>query len=477
MKKSNNEKIRLVLGVAVCVLFIALAFSSAIGEPINRNDVIEEKQESSNSPQKQANPILLLFYKIVNNDWDYWSISPNMYAIPPGNVGIGTTSPSQKLGVAGNIALEGIDASTSYGLDFRDTMGSEWQVQYYQDGLNFWEAGIGSKMFIEDGGNVGIGTTTPSGQLHVASSDLYSGYFTSDHLNSKTHVIHSEYTGSGNYGAIAVYGESTPADGIGIGGYFVGGRQGVCAEMYPTGSKSYLGVNGIVNGGSGSNTGVQGYSVGSGFKYGIKGYAVGSGYNYGLYGQASGDGNTKNFGVYGQAYGSGATNYAGYFQGNVHITGTLSKGSGSFKIDHPLDPENKYLHHSFVESPDMKNIYDGVVVLDAHGEAVVEIPDYFEALNKDFRYQLTAIGAPGPNLHIAEEISDNRFKIAGGEAGMKISWQVTGIRHDPYAEQNPIPVEQDKPEGERGTYLYPELYGMPETMGLNYREKDIEGLE
>jgi len=99
----------------------------------------------------------------------------------------------------------------------------------------------------------------------------------------------------------------------------------------------------------------------------------------------------------------------------------------SFKIDHPLDPANRYLHHSFVESPDMKNVYDGVVVLDDNGEAEIELPDWFSALNKDFRYQLTAIGAPGSNLYIAEEISgvttnnnnNSRFKVAGGTSGMK----------------------------------------------------------
>ncbi|MBN2280356.1 MAG: hypothetical protein JXQ65_07240 [Candidatus Marinimicrobia bacterium] len=123
----------------------------------------------------------------------------------------------------------------------------------------------------------------------------------------------------------------------------------------------------------------------------------------------------------------------GIFIGYVDIQGTLQKSAGSFKIDHPQDPENMYLQHSFVESPDMKNVYDGNVILDGCGEASVELPDYFESLNIDFRYQLTAIGAPGPNLFIAEKICNNRFKIAGGEPGMEVSWQITGIRNDAYA--------------------------------------------
>jgi hypothetical protein len=159
---------------------------------------------------------------------------------------------------------------------------------------------------------------------------------------------------------------------------------------------------------------------------------------------------------------------AGYFSGNVTVTGTVSKGGGSFKIDHPLDPTNKYLCHSFVESPDMMNIYNGNVILDDQGEAWVVLPEWFEALNKDFRYQLTAIGAPGPNLYIAEKVSDNRFKIAGGEPGMEVSWQVTGIRQDPFAEANRIPVEIVKPDDERGTYLHPDAYGAPQEKGVNY---------
>jgi hypothetical protein len=165
-----------------------------------------------------------------------------------------------------------------------------------------------------------------------------------------------------------------------------------------------------------------------------------------------------------------ADDNAGVFQGNVWISGHLTKGSLSFKIDHPLDPENQYLYHSGVESPDMMNIYNGNVTLDDNGEAWITMPDWFEALNRDFRYQLTPLGGPGPNLYIAQEIRDNRFQIAGGAPGMKVSWQVTGIRHDPYAEASRIPVEEEKPAEERGVYLHPDAYGQPETMGLAYRE-------
>nr|HID13009.1 hypothetical protein [Anaerolineae bacterium] len=163
-----------------------------------------------------------------------------------------------------------------------------------------------------------------------------------------------------------------------------------------------------------------------------------------MYGEDSGPG----FGVYGAC----SAGWAGFFDGHVKVTGSVFKAGGSFKIDHPLDPENKYLYHSFVESPDMKNIYDGIAMLDESGEAWVKLPDRFEALNRDFRYQLTCIGGFAP-VYIAEEISGNRFKIAGGKPGMKVSWQVTGIRYDPYAEAHRIPVEENKPPEERGTYL------------------------
>lgn len=186
---------------------------------------------------------------------------------------------------------------------------------------------------------------------------------------------------------------------------------------------------------------------------------------------------TNAVGVYGRADGpqglavwavSAGGGRAGEFYGNVNVGGTLTKDAGSFKIDHPLDPANKYLSHSFVESPDMMNIYNGNATLDAKGEATVSLPDWFGALNKDFRYQLTAIGAPGPNLYVAQKVTQNQFRIAGGSPGMEVSWQITGIRQDAYANAHRIPVEEAKSEKERGYYRHPDLFSQPEEKQLDW---------
>jgi len=142
--------------------------------------------------------------------------------------------------------------------------------------------------------------------------------------------------------------------------------------------------------------------------------------------------------------------------GTVHVVGNLTKGGGSFQIDHPLDPANKYLSHSFVESPDMMNIYNGNITTDARGNATVALPDWFEALNQDFRYQLTVIGEFAQAI-IAHEVQHNRFTIRTNRPHVKVSWQVTGIRHDAYANAHRIQVEEDK-GAKRGTYLHPELF-------------------
>lgn len=297
-------------------------------------------------------------------------------------------------------------------------------------------------------------------------------------------------TASGFYG-IGVYGQATDSGGgVHYGGYFEaeGGGYALYAKTSSSGrvvfaenlntsdGEKYAGyfrargndaraVYGLTDQtGGGSDTTYGGYFEARSLRgFGVYGVSTAPYYGGGgVVGEAFGTGSAGIKGI------SSGVGLAGWFdgavriEGSLHVTGTLSKGGGSFKIDHPLDPENKYLVHSFVESPDMMNVYNGNIVLDFRGTAVVTMPEWFETVNRDFRYQLTAIGAPGPNLYVAEEVHDNQFKIAGGRPGMKVSWQVTGIRQDPFAEAHRIQVEVDKPEKERGSYLHPELYGMPE---------------
>jgi len=284
-----------------------------------------------------------------------------------------------------------------------------------------------------------------------------------------------------------VVGTSASPTGRGVAG-FNSATTGAAEGVYGSSSSSSgRGVSGYASATSGPTYGVYGQNVSTDNGAGVRGessyvsvWGEGSG-RWGVYGRSSGASNS--YGVYGTVA-AGTGNYAGYFSGNVNVTGSLSKGGGSFKIDHPLDPMNKYLYHSFVESPDMMNVYNGNVTLDNSGAAWVELPAYFEALNRDFRYQLTPIGGPGPNLYIAQEVQGNRFLIAGGAPGLRVSWQVTGIRHDAYAQANPIVVEVDKPAKERGTLLHPEAFGVDssysldaklQSMPLDQSSKDVVG--
>jgi hypothetical protein len=164
--------------------------------------------------------------------------------------------------------------------------------------------------------------------------------------------------------------------------------------------------------------------------------------------------------------GTGAGARAAILTGNVDVVGTLSKTAGSFKIDHPTDPANKYLSHSFVESPDMKNIYDGIATTNAKGFATVTMPDWFDALNGDFRYQLTVLGRSFARAIVWEEINGRRFRIRTDEPRVRVSWQVTGIRQDAFAKAHRIPIEERKTGADRGRFLTPELFGQPASKAI-----------
>ena len=238
-------------------------------------------------------------------------------------------------------------------------------------------------------------------------------------------------------------------------------------------------------GGSSSNSGVAGTSVSGDGVFGdsirgngVEGDASGPD-GFGVYGTNTAEDSIAIYGIDTTASSAGVVGIAPYaviangsilageFIGNVEVEGSLSKDSGSFKIDHPLDPGNKYLYHSFVESPDMMNIYNGNVITDAQGNAVISLPDWFEALNRDFRYQLTVVGQFAQAI-VSSKVANHQFAIKTDKPSVEVSWQVTGIRQDAWANAHRIPVEEMKSGKERGFYRHPELYNAPAEKSLTW---------
>lgn len=159
--------------------------------------------------------------------------------------------------------------------------------------------------------------------------------------------------------------------------------------------------------------------------------------------------------------------------GNLSAT-SIDAGLKSFRIDHPLDPENRELWHSCVESPDMMNIYNGNATTDMLGYATIELPEWFEALNRDFRYQLTILddGESLPDFVAARVVAgvrDNRFRIKTSLPEVTVSWQVTGVRKDALAESNRIQVEVEKSSQTKGQYLHPEAFSTEPSSQSNHR--------
>ncbi len=289
----------------------------------------------------------------------------------------------------------------------------------------------------------------------------------------------SGYEGSATGFVSGVLGSTPSTSGTGVAGFATsttGGGNGVEGGTNgPTGN----GVFGSANATSGVNFGVQGVSSstsgvgvqGSSPNVAVAGFnqvCVGTGCKpvVGTAGEfVTATGGTILRGLSGSSFSTLSQVLLVDAAGNLTIKGKLTKGSGSFKIDDPLDPAHKYLSHSFVESPDMMNVYNGNITTDKHGLATVVLPNYFEALNRDFRYQLTVIGQFAQAI-VKQEIENNRFTIKTNKPSVKVSWQVTGIRHDAYADAYRIPVEEEKPTQEQGHFLHPELFGASEQLAI-----------
>ncbi len=245
-----------------------------------------------------------------------------------------------------------------------------------------------------------------------------------------------------------VYGRSQSTNGRAVYGWAVASSGFTVGVWGTSRSPEGRGVQGVANSPNGTTNGVAGQSSSTSGR-GVFGVAAAtSGTNYGVYGRSmSPDG------------------YGVYSDGRFAATGTKD-----FQIDHPLDPANKYLNHFSAEGPEPYLIYKGNVILDETGFVSVNLPDYFETINRDFHYQLTPIGGAAPDLHVLSKVTNNRFEIAGGKPGLEVSWTVMGVRNDPFVRNNPVTDVQDKPVEHRGRYLQPQLYGQPASMGISYDE-------
>jgi len=318
--------------------------------------------------------------------------------------------------------------------------------------------------------------------LSTATTDLSYGVYgqSASDIGSGVYGRNVAATGAATGGRF----ESTSTSGRGVRGYATATSGVAIGGEFQTFSVSGRGIWARDNGGGGTSYGVFGQS-GSQSGVGVYGWNAGGQSGVGVHGFASSLVGTI-YGVYGEA----STLSAGY---GVFASGdTGASGTKAFRIDHPDDPENTYLLHYSAESAEVINFYRGTVLLDEAGEAVVELPAYFGKINMNPSYTLTAVGAPMPLLHVAEEIDEAAlnagaaagpgepaplcsFRIAGGAAGAKASWRVEAVRNDLWVRANGAPVRADKQGRERGTYQHPELYGQPAERGMNYDATRAEG--
>jgi hypothetical protein len=376
-----------------------------------------------------------------------------------GNVGIGTATPGAKLEIKDGDLLLKAAAEDAGDIVFQNATGAPkgriWSEPMAGSGLNLSSGDLTPDITINSAGNVGIGTQQPNYKLEVRSTILGQPVMVATNLAAGPAML-AENTAAQlpaiaalNYGsgpALGGQAMSTTTTSFGVVG-LAGPNTMIPVASLPGGI-------GVV-GGAPEGTGVAGFTMGGTSCNGVEGYhnsATNPG--AGIHGLTE---CSNGVAVYGKN--NTGTGDAGRFFGNVRVQGTIYATGKAFRIDHPLAPAEKFLNHSSVESPDMMTVYSGNAKTDDSCEVIVELPDYFEALNHDFKYQLTVIGELAL-VAVTREIKGNCFAIQSDRPNVKVSWQVTGIRNDAYAKAHRIPVEEKKSDSQQGRYLHPELYAV-----------------
>lgn len=329
-----------------------------------------------------------------------------------------------------------------------------------------WLGPTGTEQRIDyTAGNVYVGT--PGFANPLIRSDVV------DMANSGRTISFHAFAGTPANGArtTAIWGETNNPNGRGLQGFnFATGpwTTGPSAGLWgESASSNGQGVRARATSATGQN--YAGYfDTASNAGVAVYGTATNaSGTTYGVWGNVA---SSSGF----AGYFTGGQNY---FEGNVgigttspsaklHVIGTLTvSGAKNFLIDHPSDPENMLLRHSCMESNEYKNMYDGTVVTDEKGYAVVSLPSWFEDLNENFRYQMSVVDEGGSGFAMAKvvkKISDNQFTIRTNFPNIEVSWQVTGTRKDTWARANPLIVEEMKSPEDKGHYLNSAEFGRPD---------------
>ena len=333
-------------------------------------------------------------------------------------------------------------------------------------------AGAGRNIVISGTNNVNI-TNANAASIGLKSSHSADGVsIMTDNTYTNGQYASIQASTASNYGVVggtplptsAIIGNSS-GKAFGVSGQVLStatGEAGVFGNNLRTaGGHGVLGMG--FNGTVGTSSYITGYGV-SGWNSAIDDPGIGT-FGQGITGVAGQSTNTSlSYGLY--SYDNGGI----YNNLDVGLN-FYAGGTKSFLIDNPLDPENKLLKHNCIESPEVLNLYRGNATLDGNGEAVVNLPEYFAMINKNFSYELTPVGASAPNLFIKEKISGNKFVIAGGLAGMEVSWTVYAERNDKYMKDHPELTDPQPMKTGRyaGKYIYPEGYGQPKEKGFLFK--------